>query len=121
MPWHSRKNSGKMVEMSSSSSDDQHKQIMEGLKRTLDEAEWSWLIPHFERGSLLLVLPGIDLLDVGYRVAVDDKAAVAAWVKAGKIKRPTDEQIEAWNKEPSKKFMSVVVQPYVLIQEQFLH
>lgn len=96
-------------------------QILSALKRTLDEAEWEWLKPHHERGGLLILAHGLDLLDVAFRIAMDDKTAVATWLDSGELKRPTSEQAELWDKTPARKFMTVVVQPYVLAQEQLLH
>ncbi len=96
-------------------------QTLAALKRTLDEAEWEWLKPHQERGGLMLLEHGMDLLETAFKIATDDKDALAAWIAEGKIKRPTTEQAAAWDVNPAKKFMTIVVQPYVLAQEQLLH
>ena len=90
------------------------------LKKALDQAEWSWLLKHAERDAVILVHTSLDLLDVGIKIAQDDTTAVAAWVGAHRLSKPTPAQLTEWNEVPTKKFQSLVVQPYVLIQE-FVH
>lgn len=93
----------------------------DGLHRTFDEAEWAWLKPHAERGALILVSNRLDLFDAAEKVAEDDAAVVEGWMQQGLIAKPTAEQIEAWDQDPGKRFLSLVVQPYVLAQEARLH
>lgn len=107
--------------MAPRSDDDDRQKIFDSLKRTLDEAEWAWLEPHQERGCLLIVAAGLDLLDIGFKIAIDDKDAVQAWISSGRITRPTADQLAQWKRTPDKKFLTVVVQPYVLAQEHLLH
>jgi hypothetical protein len=87
------------------------------LEESLGESEWVWLARHAERNAVILVAPGLDLLETGLKIAQDDTATVGAWIAARKLSKPTREQLDAWNAEPTKKFLSVVVQPYVLVQE----
>jgi hypothetical protein len=91
--------------------------LREELRETLDEAEWTWLRTHAARGALILVDPKLDLLEVAVRVASDEAAQVGAWIEKGSIAKPTVEQLTDWNRTPERRFLSVVVQPYVLIQE----
>lgn len=93
----------------------------EGLTRTLDEAEWEWLKPHAERDALILVSTQLDLLEVGDKLADDAVEEVELWMKKGLISKPSSTQIEAWDAQPGKRFLSVIVQPYVLIQEALVH
>ncbi len=92
-------------------------QIRKSLEETLDEAEWSWLQSHAERDALILVEKGLDLLTVAEKIARDDQQAVAAWISAQALKKPTALQLKAWAERPGKKFLCVVVRPYVLAQE----
>lgn len=91
------------------------------LENTLDEAEWSWLKPHAQRDGIILVSQRIELLRVANSIATDSSQEVKVWIDQGIISKPTVQQIEAWDQNPTKKFLSVVVQPYVLIQEITLH
>lgn len=95
--------------------------IRESLSETLDESEWKWLAPHLVRDSVILVANGLDLLTVAEKVALDDQEQVSLWVSQGLLSKPTKEQIEAWTRLPEKKFMTVIVQPFVLAQEHLLH
>jgi len=89
----------------------------EELALQVDEAEWGWLLPHSERGALVVVSGGLDLAEVGERMAADDSAAIQGWIDAGEIAKPTAGNLEAWNAAPDRRFRILVVSPYVLIQE----
>jgi len=90
----------------------------EDLALTIDETEWSWLRAHLERGGLILVNDSLDLAEAAFKVAEDDIATIEQWVSAGKLRKPTDTQIQHWNEESQKKFAMLIVSPYVLIQER---
>lgn len=93
------------------------KSSREELALTIDEAQWQWLKPHLERGALITVSPDLDLAAAGERIAADDAAQVGAWVAAGRVGKPTAEQIAAWDHDPARKFLMLVISPYVLVQE----
>lgn len=78
--------------------------------------DWKPLGPHAKRGGLVLVDSELDLLDVAVAVATDDSVLVQRWMEAGALRRPSDEQVEAWRKETDECFTVVIVQPYVLAQ-----
>jgi hypothetical protein len=90
----------------------------EELALSIDEAEWSWLRAHLERGGLVLVDDSIDLAEAGIRVAHDDTDAIQEWINRGKIGKPSQTQIQHWDDEKQKKFSMLIVSPYVLIQER---
>jgi hypothetical protein len=89
----------------------------EELALNIDEAQWQWLKPHLERDALIIVSGALDLAEAGERIAADDSAAVSAWIAAGKVGKPSAEQIAVWDTEPEKKFLVLIISPYVLIQE----
>ncbi len=89
----------------------------EEMVLTVDEAEWDWLRAHLERGGLIVVAPELDIVDVGLMLAADDAAAVGGWIKAGKLTKPSAVEIGAWDADRRRKFLSLIVSPYVLIQE----
>jgi hypothetical protein len=89
----------------------------EELALNIDEAQWQWLKPHLERGALITVADALDLAETGERIAADDSESLTAWISAGKVGKPTDEEIAAWDKVPEKKFLTLIISPYVLIQE----
>lgn len=87
------------------------------LKEALDVAEWSWLTPHLERESLVIVSQDLDILDVGVKIVEDDVKQVQQWITTEEISKPTPAQCKAWEANPTKKFTTLIVQPYVLAQE----
>ncbi|NJL10568.1 MAG: DUF2288 domain-containing protein [Calothrix sp. SM1_7_51] len=88
------------------------------LTENLDEAEWDWLIPHVQRDAIILVSQFLDLLDVGIAIASDNTASVEHWIDSAMITKPSVEQIGEWNNERTKRFKTLIVQPYVLVQEK---
>lgn len=86
------------------------------LEYSLDEAAWKWLKPHALRDVVILVAEGTDLLEVGRALIANDSAKVEAWIVAGVLSKPTREQLDAWDLEPERQFLSAVVQPWVLMQ-----
>lgn len=89
----------------------------EELALNIDEAQWQWLKPNLERGALITVAAALDLAAAGEKIAADDTEVVTAWIAAGQVGKPTAADIEAWDKEPGKKFLTLIISPYVLIQE----
>jgi hypothetical protein len=87
------------------------------LAESLDEAEWEWLIPHVKRDAVILVAPKLNLLDVGIAIAGDNIPQVEQWIDQQFIAKPSDAQLGDWNANPSKLFSTLIVQPYVLVQE----
>lgn len=89
----------------------------EELAATIDEAQWQWLKPHLERGALITVAASLELAEVGERIAADDTERVTAWIAAGAVGKPTAAQVADWDREPARKFLLLIVSPYVLMQE----
>jgi len=90
----------------------------EELRLTIDEAEWSWLHAHLERGGLILVSDSIDLSDAALMIAQDNTPVITEWVNTGKLGKPTLSQVNQWNADKQKKFSMLIVSPFVLIQEK---
>ncbi len=87
------------------------------LAENLDEAEWEWLIPHVKRDSVLVVAKELNLVDVGIAIASDNSTSVQHWISEQLIQKPSQTQLSNWNSDLKKRFNSLIVQPYVLIQE----
>jgi hypothetical protein len=88
------------------------------LTENLDEAEWEWLIPHSERDAVILVTGELNLLDVGVAIAGDQVSQVQQWIDDKLITKPSVAQIGEWNDYPQKRFSTLIVQPFVLVQEK---
>ena len=88
------------------------------LTQNLDEAEWEWLIPHVQRDAVILVPIELDLLNVGIAIASDNTLQVQQWIDEQLLAKPSVAQIGEWNGDRTKRFNTLIVQPYVLIQEK---
>ena len=88
------------------------------LAENLDEATWELLMPHVERDVLVIVVPELDLVEVGEAIASDNVTFVQRWISEQQVTKPSPEQIADWNENPAKKFNALIVSPYVLIQER---
>lgn len=95
--------------------------MSQDLKQELTEmvgpAEWRWLSPHAERGAVVLVDGNLDLADVGVAIATDDVATVNHWLAEALLAKPSPQQIQAWEQAIGQQFQSLIVQPFVLVQE----
>ncbi|MDB9317819.1 DUF2288 domain-containing protein [Nodularia spumigena] len=87
------------------------------LTENLDEAEWDWLIPHVQRDAVIVVAQILDLLDVGVAIASDQIPSVQQWIDQGLMAKPSETQLGNWNSDRTKRFQTLIIQPYVLIQE----
>lgn len=94
------------------------KDLKETLEESLDQAEWEWIAPHIERQSVVVVAQDLNLVEVGMKIAQDDAPTVQDWIKKDLLTRPSTTQIRNWEQNPGKRFSTLIVQPYVLIQEQ---
>ncbi|MBV6624956.1 MAG: DUF2288 family protein [Rivularia sp. (in: Bacteria)] len=88
------------------------------LDENLDEAEWEWLIPHVQRDSVIVVATELDLLDVGEAIASDRATEVQNWIDEALIAKPSAVQMGEWNMQKQKRFNTLIVQPFVLVQEK---
>lgn len=87
------------------------------LIENLDEAEWEWLIPHVLRDAVVVVAKELDLLDVGIAIASDNVSCVQPWIDEALIHKPSAAELADWNDDRTKRFNTLIVQPYVLVQE----
>lgn len=88
------------------------------LTAAIDEAEWEWLEPHVRRDSVIVVHPGLDLVEVALALAADSTTSVQRWIDESLISKPSPDQVAAWNLKQAKRFNALIVQPYVLVQER---
>ncbi len=87
------------------------------LQEMVDAAEWGWLKIHATKGRLIMVTPGLNLVDVGLALAEDNVTAVRQWLDDGLIHQPTEEQITHWDQNEAQSFESLIIQPFVLAKE----
>lgn len=88
------------------------------LTESIDQAEWDWLKPHIARDNVVVVAQGLELVEVGMAIAGDQVSMVQHWISEQMIAKPNTDQIRRWNDTENIRFQALIVQPYVLIQEQ---
>jgi hypothetical protein len=93
------------------------KDLREQLAEILDEAELEWLKPHIQKDAVIVVVPELDLLDVGVAIASDDTQKVQHWIGEQLLAKPSPEILNRWNANPQQKFQAMIVQPYILVKE----
>lgn len=86
------------------------------LQENLDESEWEWLIIHAKRDAIIVVKKGLELIEVGAAVAADDIGKIEVWISKDLIAKPSIEEIDQWNRNPTKRFHTLIIQPYVLVK-----
>ena len=86
------------------------------LTGMIDQAEWDWLVPHVQRDAIVLVDDHLDLAEVGVAIASDNVMSVQHWIGEGLLSKPTQTQLNDWERDRRKRFNTLIVQPYVLVQ-----
>ncbi|MCK4502102.1 MAG: DUF2288 family protein [Desulfuromonadales bacterium] len=91
--------------------------MIESFKSDIAEITWRELKIHLQRDSIITVAAEIDIIAVAVAVADDDSSKVEGWIAAEQIGKPTEVQLEDWQRDQNVTFRMLIVQPYILIQE----
>ena len=91
--------------------------IQEQLSKDVANINWQDLLPHAKRDAIIVVAESLNLLDVAIAIAEDNTVSVQQWINNKSISKPSSEQLTDWNQEMQKQFVTVIVQPFVIIQE----
>ena len=78
---------------------------------------WQDLQRFFAGGKVMLVDPGLDLVDVAYALQEDDIERVKIWIEAQQVTPVSDDQAKDWISS-NATLWAVVVKPWVLVQTQ---
>ncbi|MEO1068981.1 MAG: DUF2288 domain-containing protein [Cyanobacteria bacterium J06638_6] len=87
------------------------------LSAMVASANWAWISPHANRGAVVVVDQRLDLVEVGLAIATDNTTAVNHWIAEALITKPSPFQLEIWDQTAKKQFQSLIVQPFVLVQD----
>ena len=91
--------------------------LKERLEKDVAEISWKDLLPHAKRDAIVVVKSELDLPEVAVAIALDNTALVQGWIGDRSISKPTSEQLTDWNSRPQKQFTTLIVQPFVIVQE----
>ena len=87
------------------------------IESTLDEATWDILALPAVDGRVVMVLKPLVLVEVGMALVNDSTQQVSHWLSEGLIYKPENDEISRRNKLEGQKYMAVIVDPFVLVQE----
>lgn len=82
--------------------------------------KWSELQRFFASGAMISVAADLDLVEVAYRIASDDKDAIANWMADSRVARVSDAQAQTWV-QTDALLWAVVIKPWILVQQEKLH
>lgn len=91
--------------------------LKERLRKDVADISWKDLQPHAKRDAVIVVKSELDLPEVAVAIAEDNTASVQGWISDRSISKPTSEQLTNWNSTPQKQFTTLIVQPFVIVQE----
>lgn len=77
---------------------------------------WKELERFFASGKLIFIDKRLDIIDVAYKIKVDDSDQIKKWIEENKLKFVSDDKAKLWSSMDAK-FTSIVVAPWVLIQK----
>ena len=90
--------------------------LREELQASIGPVAWGDLRKHLARDVIIIVAPETPLLEVALAIAKNDQDQVTTWIKDGVLTKPNTHQLEHWEKNFDFPFLSVVVQPFILVQ-----
>ena len=82
----------------------------------LRNTAWDDLKLHAYRG-VVFVVRGRAIVDVAIAIAEDDTSQVEVWIGDGTLMRPTADELSRWMREKAV-FAALIIQPFVLVQEE---
>lgn len=87
-------------------------------KINLDTARVNWneLTRFFARGVLFRVSVDLDLVDVAFALARDNKEQVEQWTRSGLLRVADDDDAGKWHRQNAILWATVAA-PWVLVQE----
>lgn len=82
----------------------------------IGKLDWQAIQSHFARGVVIVVNPGLDLIDIAVQLSDDNAQVIAQLIKHGDIVRAHDDHARDWV-EKGPEFWALVVSPWLLVQE----
>ncbi|MFT3990759.1 MAG: DUF2288 domain-containing protein [Luteolibacter sp.] len=95
-----------------------HFTTAEKLANYTGSVSWGYLQPHYERGALFFVDPGLKLEDVGEAIANDQSEKIKAWLASADLVKITELHAGQWKETPAITFQALVVSPFVLCRPE---
>ncbi len=77
---------------------------------------WHELQTYYAGGSVIVVAPGLNLVEVAVQLGLDSTACFQNWIESGEVAAVSDEQALIWY-ESNAQLWAVVAAPWVLVQQ----
>ena len=77
---------------------------------------WHELQTYYAGGSVIVVAPGLNLVEVAVQLGLDSTACFQNWIESGEVAAVSDEQALIWH-ESNAQLWAVVAAPWVLVQQ----
>jgi hypothetical protein len=91
--------------------------LRDNLQKSLGPVFFTDFRGMLARDQVFVVAATLTLVECGVAIAMDDVEKVQAWIGDGRLRKPSRAERDAWPKDASRQWMSLVVQPFVLLQE----
>lgn len=91
--------------------------LQEKLEQDVAQISWQDLQDHARRDAIIVVKEELELSTVAMAIAEDNTTLVQGWIADQSIAKPTSTQLTTWNSTPQKQFTTLIVQPFVIVQE----
>lgn len=90
--------------------------LKEKINLETSQIAWKELQRFFAGGLAVCVAADLDLIDVAYQFALDNKEQVTLWMASGQLALVSDRQALDWLAADAEVW-AVVVKPWILVQE----
>jgi hypothetical protein len=91
-------------------------ELRQKLNQETGKLSWEELQRFFARGVVVIAGPELDLIEVAAAFAEDNKQRIEQWIESDQLERANDEHALQWQAR-NTVFWSVVVAPWVIVQE----
>jgi hypothetical protein len=91
--------------------------IRTALTSRLGPVQFSDLKAHIDRDAVFVARRDLDLVECGVAVAMDDLERVQPRLDARQLRKPSQQERSSWAAAPERRWLAVVVQPFVLVQD----
>jgi hypothetical protein len=89
------------------------------IKLNLETSRIAWkeLLRFFAAGTVIVVSPQLDLIEVACHIANDNSAQIAEWMQMGHIAKVPDDLAREWLAADAVLW-AAVVKPWILVQQK---
>ena len=90
--------------------------LKDKLNSETSKISWLELQKFYASGSVIVVTPELDLINVACQFSEDNKEIVGAWLEQEQVFKMTDQTAQEWFDNKATVWASVVA-PWVLVQK----